>query len=233
VERSSVAGAAVEPPMGAPDGEDRAMPDVVSAQSGVPLRKHPVWESQITVIVALLIIPGLLFGAYAGGTDAYFRNIQAPSANGNWGSYNLTEGKPISIAGYSNANTEATQTVDINDTNLLNATITLSWTDEPDMKRPVRTYENQPDEFALSVTSPNGTTYDSPVTANVHGQEGKIIIDVNLDLKKPSKEANATFEVTINCGNCGSYYNRASLVGYTDPGNAWTLDVNYQYYARK
>jgi hypothetical protein len=219
--------------MEGPDEEDRALPDVVSAQRGVPLRKHPVWESQITVAVALLVIPGLLFGAYAGGIDAYFRDNGAPPVSGHWGSYDLTDGKPISISGYSNANTEATQTVAINDTNVMNITFALVWTDEPDMKRLVRTYENQPDEFALSVTSPNGTAYDSPVTANIHGQEGKITVSVNLEPKKPSKEANASFEVTINCGNCGSYYNRASLVGYTDPGNAWTLEVNYQYYAKK
>jgi dipeptide/tripeptide permease len=222
-----------EPPMEARDLEDRALPDVVSAQNGKALRRHPVWESQMTVAVAFLLIPGLLFGAYASGTDHYFRNLGTGSG-GTWEHYNLTSGGPITVAGHSNANTRTEEPVEIKDPNLVNVTFTLKWTDEPDQKHLGRTYTNQPDQFGLAVGSSNGTAVSSQIVSNVQGQEGVVSVSLELEPRKPGSDAGeGTFNVSVICGNCGPFTNRFSFVSYTDTGNDWTLEVNYQYYAKK
>jgi POT family proton-dependent oligopeptide transporter len=222
-----------EAPMEGVDMEDRALPDVASAQAGTALRRHPVWESRITVAVALLIIPGLLFGAYAGGTDGYFRN-GGGGGGGTWDRYIVTDGGPINSEGYSNANTDTTYQAEINATNLLNVTFTLSWTDEPDTTRFLRTWQNQPDNFGLEVSSSDGANASAPMTPNVHGAEGKVSCTLHFEPKKPGSDAaRGPFNVTVKCGACGMSTNRASPIGYTDAGNAWTLEVSYSYYAKK
>jgi len=215
------------------DMEDRALPDIASAQGGTALRRHPVWESQITVAVALLLIPCLLFGAYSGGTDRYFRE-GGGEVGGTWDNYIVTEGGPITTEGYSNTGTETTEQAGINATNLLNVTFTLTWIDEPDTTRLLRTWENQPDNFGLDVSSPDGANASAPMTPNVHGEEGKVSCALRFEPGKPGSDADrGPFEVTVKCGTCGMATNPFSPIGYIDSGNAWTLEVSYSYYARK
>jgi hypothetical protein len=206
------------------------MPVAEAAGNGRELRRHPVWESRVTVVVALLLIPGLLAGAYAGGTDLYYRG--APAGNGNpWSNYILTEGTPVSADGYSNANTETTQEIQIDDRNLLNVTFTLVWTDEPDTTRLLRTWENQPDNFGLDVSSPDGQNASAPMTPNVHGQPGEISCTLSFAVRMPGPATGqGPFNVTVKCGACGMSTNRLSPIGYTDAGNAWTLMIEYSFY---
>jgi dipeptide/tripeptide permease len=221
------------PTMEPRDAEDRAMPDVATAQAGRVLRKHPVWESQITVAVALLLIPGLLFGAYAGGTDRYFRGAETVDENP-WSHYNLTVGEIISMDGNSVENTDSTSEVVVPADYLVDVTFTLKWTDEPDIRRLVRTYSNQPDEFGLEVGSDNGTVQTSQMVKNAHGAEGSVSVSFRLDPKRPGRDVSTgPFNVTVKCGVCGDLTNPVSATMYTDTGNAWTLEINYQYYSRK
>ena len=231
VERSSAGKEVVEPPMGTLDEEDRALPDVVSAQSGTPLRKHPVWESQLTVAVALLVIPGLLFGAYAGGMDAYYRPNGGPNGNV-WDDYVMANGT-VSFGGYSSENSQTPQQIEIAASNMLCITFTLSWTDEADSGSGLRALTNQPDEFGLSVAAPNGTTAESQMIANSHGAEGTVSVHMDMAPQRPRFDDNGTFEVIVMCGQCGDQTSRLGFRTVADGGNAWTLEVHYGYFAKK
>jgi len=223
----------VEAPLERPDGADRALPDLVTAQGNVPLRKHPVWESQITVAVAILLIPGLLFGAYAGGMDGYYRGTESQGA-GVWDRYNLTAGEPVTASGHATENARSAEQVEIQDINLVSATFTLSWTDNEAPPPRVTSYTNQPDEFGLAVGLPNGTAVSSQIVANPPGQPGSVSVTVDLYPKKPGSDAgDGAFCVTVVCGNCGDWTNRFNTFPYADTGNDWALEVSYQYYARK
>ena len=217
--------------MGAPDEEDRALPDVALAQRGTPLRKHPVWESQITVAVALLVIPGLLFGAYAGGKDSYFR----PTAvtNGDPWSGHVVENGTSTLTGTSGENTQTIEHIELNESNIMTVSFTLSWTDEPDQGSGVRALTNQPDEFGLSVTASNGTTFESAMATNIHGQKGEVSVDVELAPKKPKSSGNETFDVIVICGNCGDQTSRFGFRDVPDNGNSWTLEASFQYFSKK
>ena len=226
-----------EKKVGAPlekmDGADRALPDIVTAQGNVPLRKHPVWESQITVAVAILLIPGLLFGAYAGGMNGYYRGTESQGA-GVWDRYNLTAGEPVTASGHATENARSAEQVEIQDINLVSATFTLSWTDNEAPPPRVTSYTNQPDEFGLAVGLPNGTAVSSQIVANAPGQPGSVSVSVDLYPKKPGSDAGeGAFCVTVVCGNCGDWTNRFNTFPYADTGNDWALEVSYQFYARK
>jgi len=211
--------------------EERALPDVVSAQSGIPLRKHPVWESRVTVAVALLFIPGLLFGAYGSGTDIFYRDFDNGSHTP-WEGYNVSEGR-ITLTGYSNENTDTQEQVVFDDQNIISATFNLTWTDEPDQGNAITALVNQPDEFGLSMTAPNGTTVESNTNANIHGQKGLVSLTMDIEPKKPQTNGNGTFEATVICANCGDLTGRFGVRSTADNGNAWTLEVNYAYYMKK
>jgi len=207
--------------------------ELVTAADRAAAPKHPFWDSKIPIIAMLLIIPGVLGGAYAGGTDPYYYVSGTVDTGIGWSKYNLSNGAE-NLPGESTENTDTQEKLDIQDTNILNITFTLTWTDEPDMTRFGRTYTNQPDEFGLEVSGPEGKNGSAPPIANTHGQAGKVSVTLKYEPKKPQK-ANVTssFNVTIICGNCGEFTPRVGVVGFTDTGNAWSLDVSYQYYARK
>jgi hypothetical protein len=181
--------------------------------------------------VAILVIPGLLFGAYAGGKDSYFRPTAVTNGDP-WSGYVLTNGTST-ITGTSNENTQTVEQVELNQSNILTVSFTLSWTDEPDSGSGVRALTNQPDEFGLAVTTSNGTTFESGMVANIHGQKGEVSVDVGMAPKKPKSSGNDTFEVTVICGNCGDQTSRFGFRDVPDNGNSWTLEASFQYYSKK
>jgi hypothetical protein len=56
-------------------------------------------------------------------------------------------------------------------------TITLRWVDEPDGGNPLVTYENQPDTIRADVTTNSGLFRRADEVANVHGQEGNLVLN--------------------------------------------------------
>jgi dipeptide/tripeptide permease len=199
--------------------------------AGIPVG-HPAWESRLPVLATLLLVPGLLFGAFAGGTDGFLRG-GGGGTGGGWDSYTLTAGSQ-ELSGNAQENLESVHTVELSELNLVCATFTLRWTDEPDMQRLLRTYENQPDQFGLSVAPPNGTAVEARPVANVRGQPGEVSVTIEFAPARPGdRKGTGAYEVTVVCGACGDFTHPVSLVAYTDAGNAWALEVSYQYYAKK
>jgi len=209
----------------------QSVADIVSA----PVPSHRFWDSKLPILAFLLVIPAIIGGAYGAGTDTYAdRDGKEEVGAGSWSKYLPSNRSMPAYPGSSLENSDYMLFVEPEDANLVNITFTLRWTDEADMSRLGRTYENQPDEFGLEVSGPDGKKGSAPAKANTYGQEGSVSVTLSFEHKKPQK-ANATsvFNVTVKCGACGDFYPRFGVIGYTDTGNAWTLDVEYDYYARK
>jgi membrane protease YdiL (CAAX protease family) len=108
---------------------------------------------------------------------------------------------------------------------IMEITITLTWTDEDDIQR-VRTWENNPDTFAVTITCLNQTA--TAEASNVHGQQGTVTTTLTLaesDIS-PLYDEGSTYEATIEitmveAGNLLT----TGLIGYTDAGNDYTYEI--------
>jgi dipeptide/tripeptide permease len=189
------------------------------------------FRSRWSALACLAVIPILIGGALGGGTDGFLRG--GVGAGGTWTSYSLSNGT-ATLSGQGQENMDSTEQVDISEENIVDVTFTLTWTDEADMQRLLRTYENQPDQFGLKVAPPNGTAVEARPVANVRGQPGEVSVTIGFAPARPGDgKGTGAYEVTVVCGACGDFTHPVSLVAYTDAGNAWTLEMGYQYYAKK
>ncbi|MEM2870575.1 MAG: MFS transporter [Thermoplasmata archaeon] len=190
------------------------------------------FNSTLGAVVCLLLVPVLLGAAYASGTEPFLRDA-ASSRSGGWAGYELVSSEPILLPGSSEEHTETREEIDIEERNLASLTFTLRWTDEEDIVRLLRTYENQPDEFGLAVVSPGGIAVSSGMVSNPHGREGSVSVSLTFNFSGPEDaRGNGTYKVTIACGNCGDFFPAFGIIGFTDTGNDWTLEVKYDYYRR-
>jgi len=191
-----------------------------------------LFRSRLSILACLAVVPLLLAGSFGGGTDGFLRD-GAGGTGGGWSSYMIATGTETA-SGRGQENSDSVEQVTLDESNLINVSFTLRWTDEADMQRFLRTYENQPDQFGLRVTPPNGTPVEARPVANVRGEEGTVTVMVEFTPARPGdRSGTGTYEVTVVCGACGDYIHPLSLVAYTDTGNDWTLDVDYSFYAKK
>ena len=108
----------------------------------------------------------------------------------------------------------------------------LTWSDEPDAGT---RYTNQPDEFTLNVTAPNGTSVESGPLKNTHGREVVLVCEFLYDPETVhDTEGTGRYALEIICGECGDQEPSVSVFGLrtiSDAGNTWTLDLRYEYLA--
>ncbi len=187
--------------------------------------------SRLSPLLCILLIPVLIGGAYGGGASTYLRELSAQGGSG-WEGYSLESSEAMVFTGSSQENSETVVAVDIEERLLACVTFTLRWRDEEDIVRFMRTYENRPDEFGIAVVSPNGTAVSSQMVANERGREGSVSIHLALNFSGPREaEGNGTYDVSIVCGSCGDFFPAYGVIGFTDTGNDWALEVVYEYYA--
>ncbi|MFW3145349.1 MAG: hypothetical protein ACMUIE_00880 [Thermoplasmatota archaeon] len=118
-------------------------------------------------------------------------------------------------------------------------TVRLSWSDESSTPRPsVFQYENEPDQFTVSVADPYGNT-SSQVGRNVVGQPGTIEVEVVVPestLKDTFKEGNAgsgNWTVSVSMDAAGNWVPvrlPGIILGFQDTGNSFSLTMDYDYY---
>jgi hypothetical protein len=145
------------------------------------------------------------------------------------------------LSGSTNEGTESPETVSIEDLNVYEVTVLLTWTDEPDSAR----HTNQPDSFEVVVTAPDGREARGS-GSNTHNDVGEIDVILsrnitkealdNKELKKKTKEDTWTgdWNITVTCTSAGDQEAMFSFLGLrdqADTGNAWTLDVVWAFKA--
>jgi membrane protease YdiL (CAAX protease family) len=107
-------------------------------------------------------------------------------------------------------------------------TITVTWTDEPDIQR-VRTYENQPDTFSVEITGLNKTAEET--AANTHGSEGTVSTELEFtdeELVQVLSDGDmAVYEVSVEITmvEAGMFAPGVGIIGYTDNGNSYEYEM--------
>jgi len=172
-------------------------------------------------MIALLMIPIVLFSAYSGGTNTYFEEddddgdrIWKPDRL--W-QYNWSED------GYLEEGQEDVYEVDSGGS-ATGANITLRWTDEPDGAGGTQT--NDGDTFTLSVVPPDGEERRESAT-NAHGQEGVITIFIDFE-EQMSWEG--VWNITVILDYVGPQNPNLGPFGDTDTGNAYDVELDMQYW---
>jgi len=206
--------------MAAPTDAVKAAPKPLKLGSGL------IMDLKITPLVVIILIPLLIFSAVGMPTDRFYND--QPDEYPHW--FFLSPGTLGSQSGTSDENTDQTLTVVINQTNIVNVTVTLTWTDEP---APYPRYVNQPDEFGVRIDGPDGTTAESGMDANPSGSDGTVSATITRDgTNLTGDTASGAYNITIQMGNAGDskLRNGPGVIVFTDSGNAWSLEITYDFY---
>ncbi|MCJ2540865.1 MAG: hypothetical protein LN414_06325, partial [Candidatus Thermoplasmatota archaeon] len=119
------------------------------------------------------------------------------------------------------------------DTNVIDVTFTLTWTDEPDSS--VR-HVNEPDEFSFEVFAPDGRDFQTQFAFNPQGGSGQVSLTVEFDPDDdPYVNGTGDWIANIRCGECGDHVlwrPSGGIFDQPDNGNDWDLDVTYRYYQK-
>lgn len=144
--------------------------------------------------------------------------------------FNLADGG-TSVSGNGQEGQDATESITIDQQNIVNITFILTWTDEGDA---TNRHTNSPDQFGLEVLGPNNQTGSSSMQSNDHGQEGKVEVTISVAHEEPNDGIGVgAWEYTVKCGDCGDQKPVISILGIrdrADNGNSWTLTISYGYY---
>ena len=193
-----------------------------------------IWTKTTTVGIVLLFIPITIGGAIIGGTNVFYGEEDDIEVVLDWSEYDKLEYIEDPISGMSTENTDTQQLIQISKPNIASVTFTLSWEDEPDSS--VR-HNNEPDEFSISVSPPNGSEETSGFMSNQDGGSGRVEILITYEAgnRDPYFNGSGQYNVTIHCGNCGDHVLRRPGIGLfdiADTDNLWTLEISYEYYRK-
>jgi MFS family permease len=205
--------------------------EIVADQETIPQKKG-ILDMNLTMIMPLVAIPILLVIAQSAGTLTFHELTYGPEEEIqpiDWSEYDESGGM-ISLNGYAAENSEVQESIDINEPNVISVTFTLTWIDE-DSQYQFGT--NDPDEFSLSVMPPNGTEETTPVSSN---GAVTLTVEINAWRNAYNEYYNGTgqYDISVNCHNCGddsAVFGLGIIRTTADNGNAWTLEINYEYYS--
>jgi len=108
-------------------------------------------------------------------------------------------------------------------------TVTLTWTDEPDERIFIRTYENQPDTFSVTVSGPNGSLVTQE-DSNPPGGQGTITAtlsfereEIEMILMNDTTPYDLSVEITlVSAGNKETI----GLIALTDNSNEYSYSID-------
>ena len=194
-----------------------------------------IWTKTVTLLVVLLFIPITIAGAYSMPPRELAEPPERPDEFPNWSEYDIVRGTLRGESGYTDERSSDYVPVTLDVTNVRSVTFTLTWTDEADAG--VR-YVNEPDSFELEVFPPNNTDASGGPTTNPSGGQGRISVTISYGAegnKDPYFNGTGEYQVTVVCNLCGDqvlWRPSAGLFDQLDTGNAWTLDIEYEYYQK-
>ena len=191
-----------------------------------------IWTKPVTMLVVLLFIPLILWGAWTLGPLPLISGPEVPDDGTDWTKYDIITGDQ-SFSRSANENSDSDTPFVISDTNVIDVTFTLTWTDEPDAS--VR-HVNEPDEFALEVFAPDGRDFQTQFSFNPQGGSGQVSLTVEFDPDDdPYVNGTGDWIANIRCGDCGDHVlwrPSGGIFDQPDNGNDWDLDVTYRYYQK-
>jgi len=183
-------------------------------------------------VLLVMLISALLFGSNASGGEGGGGSSTTDILLG----YVLYTDK-VSFSGDLSEGSSETQEMDLSGMLVKNISVTLTWTDEskPPGRPRIRQYTNAPDTFSVSISDMSGNRTSSDTGANPPGQEGSISLQLSIpdeDLLKLLDEdyQGEVWTVLVSMEDAGNWAPRIGIIGFNDPGNSYSLVVDYEYY---
>jgi len=192
------------------------------------------WKTGLVGMIFITVILALVFNHEANAIQVIDEETlkqltEQMSVGGritDWSEFSVTNIILDSIEGHSNENSEDDYYIEITHPNVLEVTATLTWQDEPDNGA---RYSNEPDEFSISITPPNGTGVTSDTQSN-----GRVSVEISfIPQNDPYFNGTGEYIITVQCHICGDQTLRRPSIGFfdvDDTGNDWTLEIGYTYY---
>ncbi len=180
-------------------------------------------KAVISSFVVILIIMGYAAGVFEGReeTDSGWKK---------WEERELISDS-FTQSGNSEENSEKEVEIEIDEENLISINFTLVWEDEPAAYPGAR---NNPDEFAINVTTPFWGSSETPFEENSQGGEGRVELHFSKPVEEEEFGGAGIYIVVVKCGECGDHVVDFFMEEQTvedDDGNDWSLQVDYLYYA--
>ncbi len=141
----------------------------------------------------------------------------------------------VSLTNSGGENSETTFNLHIDETNLVEVSVTLSWQDEP-ASRPGLT--NGPDELTITVSSPEGESRTGTDTSTSGSVTVRFTYNVteSTAAKSTSKRGMGAWDIVVEVGACGDQEpfvpDPLGLRTVADEGNAFTVSVSYSYFTK-
>ena len=189
----------------------------------------------IAIFIGFVLLLAVMFSYQASA-------IKVGAGPSNYGGGGGNGGKPLDYskwqaqngtgqdAGNVNANSDAgTKAQQINDRNLVKVGFKLTWTDEPNRDR---RHTNQPDELGVNVVAPWGEK-QSLSAKNPVGGQGVVTVTFDVTQKKyDGTNGTGDWNYTVFAKACGAQTPPRAGLAFTDAGNAYTLDISWNFYTK-
>jgi membrane protease YdiL (CAAX protease family) len=188
----------------------------------------PVLVAFIVVIMMLCVGITAAFGETDRSKFSTFSQEDSGGSNlDDLDSY-LESPENVTGGGYLDEGTSTSETISSElDEYIKEVKVTLTWTDEPDTRYFLRTYENEPDTFSVSINAPNASVSKS--ASNVHGEQGMVETELSFSIEEiaeiiSEEVSNYTFTVEITMVEAGDSFTTGA-VGFTDFGNDYEYEM--------
>jgi membrane protease YdiL (CAAX protease family) len=196
----------------------------------------PVRTASILSIVSVVTLIILAAGVNVVGTKDLSKMVAVPASDGSENSLSdyteTSETTPVTgELALGNGQTHTIEALSGRLVKSINATLT--WTDEPDMRRFGRTYTNQPETFSLSISAGNNLTVSGEGTNVVH-ESGQIDLELALTEEQIlALEPDSPFLVNVTLVESGLYAPRIGVIGYNDDQNSYELSMTTIFLDKK
>lgn len=197
--------------------------------------KKPVVSTIIVFTLFIVIVSGMIMGAAAIGGSRPLWMFPAEGAEDSSGTLDLESLVPtteelIGSGTLTVGNSENIVKTSESGKYIQSITVTVTWTDEDDIRYLFRTYVNEPDTFKVSIVGPNITA--EAEDSNPPGGQGSITANIVLtdeDIIQIVSDSGDNYRVNveITLEDAGNFNPGIGLVGITDDENNYdyTIDI--------
>jgi len=198
--------------------------------------KRPIVRTLGIAVVFAVLFMGSILGAVAFGAESDLTPLYAGVAvTGKDSSYDFDELVEIpEIVNATGSMAEgASEMIGFDSSEnkyIAEVNVKLTWTDEEDIQR-VRTFENQPDTFRVTISGPGNNT-KTGASENPKGGQGTVMQSLTFnksEIEAMVDEGDDDYNVTvlIEMVTAGSFQATTGpgLIGFTDTGNDYSYEI--------
>jgi hypothetical protein len=198
----------------------------ISTKLGTYETKRNFFNSRLSYAGIYSLIAVMILSGISAGTTSYLGDDEEGEEGEGRPLFEISE--TIAFSEYIADGDFMEFPISVNVPNVIHFNVSLTWMDEPDTRRIIRTYENNPDTFRVSVDMENITTM-SESGSNIHGQPGSLEINLAFEGKPVFFNNTGTYSILVELLEAGDQFPGVGLIGFTDAGNDFDLVIEYTY----